>query len=107
LCRNEHVNVRSFFSEEHRFWQVRFYDFNVFTDRKRVEKLRYMHRNPVKRGLVASPELWRWSSFRWYAFGKDCGEKLCDWPAALKEIKLRTQKPALRSAKNGAPSGVS
>jgi putative transposase len=25
---------------------------------KRVEKLRYMHRNPVKRGLVATPEDW-------------------------------------------------
>ena len=48
------------------FWQRRFYDFNVFTDHKRVEKLRYMHRNPVKAGLVASPEQWRWSSFRFY-----------------------------------------
>ncbi|SRR5713101_4181311 len=33
-----------------RFWQTRFYDFNVFTEKKRIEKLRYMHRNPVKRG---------------------------------------------------------
>jgi len=31
-----------------------------------VEKLRYMHRNPVKRGLVESPEQWRWSSYRFY-----------------------------------------
>ena len=29
-------------------WQKRFYDFNVWTARKRVEKLRYMHRNPVQ-----------------------------------------------------------
>jgi hypothetical protein len=43
---------------------------NVWTARKRVEKLRYMHRNPVQRGLVASPELWRWSSFRAYLFGE-------------------------------------
>ena len=42
------------------------YDFNVCTARKRVEKLRYMHRNPVKRGLVEAPELWRWSGFRVY-----------------------------------------
>jgi hypothetical protein len=53
-----------------RFWQARFYDFNVLTERKRIEKLRYIHRNPVARGLVASPEQWRWSSFRWYL----CGE---------------------------------
>jgi REP-associated tyrosine transposase len=48
------------------FWQARFYDFNVWTSKKRVEKLRYMHRNPVKRGLVESPEQWRWSSYRFY-----------------------------------------
>jgi len=46
------------------FWQARYYDFNVWSERKRVEKLRYMHRNPVKRGLVAKPEDWEWSSFR-------------------------------------------
>jgi len=51
-------------------WQKRFYDFNVWTARKRTEKLRYMHRDPVQRGLVASPELWRWSSFRAYFFGE-------------------------------------
>ena len=48
------------------FWQARSYDFNVWTTKKRVEKLRYMHRNPVKRGLVGAPEEWRWSSYRFY-----------------------------------------
>jgi putative transposase len=52
-------------------WQARFYDFVVFTDKKRVEKLRYMHRNPVTRGLVHEPQQWRWSSFRHYA----CNER--------------------------------
>ncbi len=52
------------------FWQSRFYDFNVWTDRKRVEKLRYMHGNPVKRGLVADPDDWRWSSYRFYFLGE-------------------------------------
>jgi putative transposase len=32
-----------------RFWQARFYDFNVWTEKKRIEKLRYIHRNPVTR----------------------------------------------------------
>ena len=41
-----------------RVWQPRFYDFVVFSEKKRVEKLRYMHRNPVKRGLVLEPEQW-------------------------------------------------
>jgi len=30
-----------------RFWQRRYYDFNVWTEAKRIEKLRYLHRNPV------------------------------------------------------------
>ncbi len=53
-----------------RFWLAWFYDFNVFTERKRIEKLRYIHRNPVERGLVSSPEQWRRSSFRWYVWGE-------------------------------------
>jgi len=52
-------------------WQKRFYDFNIWTERKRIEKLRYMHRNPVKRGLVKSPELWPWSTFRSYWLGEE------------------------------------
>jgi putative transposase len=49
------------------FWQRRFYDFNVRTERKRIEKHRYLHQNPVTRGLVEKPEDWQWSSFRHYA----------------------------------------
>ena len=51
-------------------WQARFYDFVVFTENKRTEKLRYMHRNPVKRGLVLEPQQWDWSSYRHYAEGE-------------------------------------
>lgn len=32
-----------------------------------LEKLRYLHRNPVKRGLVKEPGDWKWRSFRHYA----------------------------------------
>jgi putative transposase len=53
-------------SEQRPFWQARFYDFSVFTEGKRAEKLNYMHWNPVRRGLVESPEHWKWSSYRRY-----------------------------------------
>ena len=52
------------------FWQRRFYDFNVWTAKKEREKLKYIHRNPVTRGLVSSPEMWKWSSFRSYCSGE-------------------------------------
>ena len=60
------------------FWQRRYYDFNVFRERKHIEELRYIHRNPVKRGLVRSPELWRWSSFRYYWLGEKGPVKIGD-----------------------------
>ncbi len=53
-----------------RFWQLNYYDFNVFTRPKFTEKLRYIHRNPVVRGLVEKPEDWPWSSFRHWQSGE-------------------------------------
>ncbi len=49
-----------------RFWQLRFHDFNVWSHKKKIEKLHYMHFNPVKRGLVCHPRDWPWSSFSFY-----------------------------------------
>jgi putative transposase len=56
-------------SRERPFWQAHYYDFNVRTQEKHVEKLRYMHRNLVVRELVARPEDWKWSSFCHYQTG--------------------------------------
>jgi putative transposase len=64
-----------------RFWQRRFYDFKVWSHKKRREKLDYMHFNPVKRGLVRRPQDWPWSRCQFYA-GED---------------------PTLGEAKGGAP----
>ena len=71
-CKPRDPRQRELFREQRRraFWQERFYDFNVWSTKKRVEKLHYMHRNPVKRGLVESPEQWRWSSYRHYLLGE-------------------------------------
>jgi putative transposase len=84
-----------------RFWQRRFYDFNVRTEAKRIEKLRYLHQNPVARGLVERPEDWLWSSFRHYAFGELS-------PVALDSSWLNRWRPSVdptlrKSAKDGAP----
>jgi putative transposase len=73
-------------ANEERVWQRRFYDFNVWSARKRIEKLRYMHRNPVRRKLVEEPEQWRWSSFRSYAYREQGPVKINLWP---QEMKIR------------------
>ncbi len=71
------------------FWQARYYDFAVHNEAKRVEKLRYMHRNPVVRGLVEKPEDWRWSSFRHYATGVEGVVEIeSEWTAARREGQL-------------------
>ncbi len=45
------------------FWTRRCYDHNCRTPEAVVEKIRYCHNNPVKRGLVRSPGDWPWSSW--------------------------------------------
>ncbi len=63
------------------FWQRRFHDFNVWSEKKRIEKLEYMHLNPVKRKLVEHPKDCLWSSYAAYAgkgtilTGIDFGER--------------------------------
>ncbi len=99
--------------EEHRVWQRRFYDFNVWGERKRIEKLRYMHRNPVKRALVHEPEQWVWSSYRSYAFGEKGMVPINQWPKAVMTIRSVASMsdragsiacpPFAKNAKDGPP----
>ncbi len=73
-------------------WQKRFYDFNVCTRKKHIEKLRYMHRNPVERCLVAAPEDWKWSSFRAYACNEEYLVRVnCqEWPMTIQYDASKT-----------------
>jgi putative transposase len=57
--------------EEGHFWQRRFYDFNVWSEKKLIEKLKYMHANPVQRRLVGHPKDWPWSSWANYEGGME------------------------------------
>ena len=94
------VSRRLIGSADH-FWQKRYYDFNVRNEQQFLEKLRYIHRNPVKRGLCASVEDWRWSSYLQYATG--CAGRVeieCEWTARrrsglregfVRQLSCRTQ----------------
>jgi len=90
------------------FWQARYFDFNVWTAKKRIEKLKYIHRNPVKRGLVERPEDWAWSSFRHYATGEDGVVEIeSEWTGRRRErmgqplrVRVRSAAPTL-SPKEG------
>ncbi len=79
------VSRRLIGDAEH-FWQKRYYDHNVRSHEKFAEKLRYLHRNPVKRGLCENPEDWPWSSFRHYAAGEEGRVEIeSEWTARRRE----------------------
>jgi putative transposase len=74
-------------ADQKQFWQHRYYDFNVSPHGdKYMEKLQYIHRNPVKRGLVDRPEEYRWSSFLHHATGEVGAVEIeSEWTAGGRE----------------------
>jgi putative transposase len=63
-------------------WQPGYYDFNIWSRDKVLEKLTYMHENPVRAGLVTSAVDWPWSSSRWYSDRRPVGLAI-RWPLGL------------------------
>jgi len=78
-------------SEPSAFWQRRFYDFNVWSEKKLIQKLDYMHGNPVDRNLVQHPKDWPWSSWSFYEKGE----------TGL--IRIDVLKPSSRESQNPHP----
>jgi putative transposase len=79
------VSRRLIGDAEH-FWQKRYYDCNIRDYPQFVEKLRYIHRNPVKAGLCERPQDWEWSSFRHYATGCEGRVEIeSEWTARRRE----------------------
>jgi putative transposase len=72
-------------------WQKRYYDRNIRDYAEFMEKLQYLHRNPVKRGLVQRAEDWAWSSFRHYALHENCGVEIeSQWAADQRNSTKRS-----------------
>ncbi|WP_459558330.1 REP-associated tyrosine transposase [Lacunimicrobium album] len=47
-------------------WQTRHYGFNIWNRKKVLEKLDYMHTNPIRAHLCERITDYPWSSARWY-----------------------------------------
>jgi Transposase IS200 like len=89
------VSRRLIGDAEH-FWQKRYYDFNIRNYPQFVEKLRYIHRNPLKQGLCDRPEDWQWKSFRHYATGAEGRAEIeSEWTARKRERAAGTLCPAV------------
>ena len=54
---------------EHQVWQEGSHPQAMVSDEMMLQKLEYLHNNPVKRGLVAAPEHWRYSSAHGWCAG--------------------------------------
>jgi putative transposase len=79
------ITSRRLKGDRQKFWQDRYFDANIRGEAARSEVIRYIHRNPVKRGLVASPGQYRWSSFNHYATGvPGVVEIESEWTAGLR-----------------------
>jgi len=49
-------------ASDHQVWQEGFHPQVITSDSMMLQKLEYLHNNPVKRGLVGLPEHWKYSS---------------------------------------------
>jgi len=91
LSSSKRLRVTPFRRTGAAFWQKRYYDLNIRNYRQFIEKLRYIHRNPVKRGLCAEPGEWEWSSFRHYAGREQLTVEIeSEWTAQDREDRRRS-----------------
>jgi len=58
------------FNHNYSIWQPGFYPKQIRSEKMMIQKLDYIHNNPVKRGYVDDPLHWRYSSARNYS-GKE------------------------------------
>jgi len=68
-------------------WQGRFFDRALRTVKEYHEALEYIHWNPVKAGLVARPEDWRWSSVHDFS-GRTAGPIVANNVLTIDRVEL-------------------
>ncbi len=68
LLRTMEVNK---YDRTHQVWKRRSLSIELFTEKVFLQKLEYIHDNPVKAGLVKYPEEYVYSSARFYHDGTD------------------------------------
>jgi len=74
FCRAAHKS-----ESRHQIWQEGAHPQAIASDAMMLQKLEYLHNNPVKRGLVASPEHWRYSSAHAWMAGAEPVLRCDEW----------------------------
>jgi len=65
--------------QTHQLWQESSHPQQIQSDEMMLQKLEYMHHNPLRRGYVDDPLHWRYSSARNYAGISGLIDVLTDW----------------------------
>ncbi len=65
--------------QEYQLWQEGNHPQQIKDDEMMLQKLEYMHHNPLRRGYVELPEHWRYSSARNYLGMPGLIDVITDW----------------------------
>ena len=81
------VRIRN--SGKKRIWEDGFDDLEIKQMEQFYIKLNYIHNNPVKRGLVAEPGEWKYSSFKFWTNDKPDSNLVKDfeWMSGKNDIR--------------------
>jgi REP element-mobilizing transposase RayT len=71
--------------QQYQVWQHDNHPIELYSENVVIQKLRYIHNNPVKAKLVAQPEDWLYSSAGNYLHGKGIFEVQVLWPSFEEE----------------------
>ena len=66
----EEIKVNKY-DRKHQVWKRESLSVELFTEKIFMQKLNYIHQNPVAAGLVTNPEEYKYSSAKFYELGID------------------------------------
>ena len=74
-----YFKLRHKVDQKFQFWQEGSHPQQIQNDAMMLQKLEYMHNNPVRRGYVDDPVHWRYSSARNYSGLRGLLDVTTDW----------------------------
>lgn len=66
-------------TQEHQIWQSDNHPIELFSEKVTIQKLQYIHNNPIRAKMVRNPEEWMYSSASNYASGQGVFETDLLW----------------------------
>src|SRR5262249_4005016 len=106
VLERDHPRYAALAAADGHIWQPKYYAFNVSSEKKVVEKLNYMHENPVRAGLVERAIDWLWSSARWYDSRRSVGLLRVGGRIGTVRLRATSMMPPLVAARHRQRQGA-